>query len=133
MNLITAGSNSDADALRYAYQNWSRRIHMALSYAKDVGYIKSNLEPIMKDISTDMFEWFTGWMLSLENHAKLKRVRDELHFPITCGAVRQPIWNVITSNAYLTRNDQIPLYILCKYLRKQASAAVDVIVVAIMQ
>jgi hypothetical protein len=64
VNLMAADLESDASALRYAYQNWTHHINMALSYVKDVTYIESNLEPIMKVFSTDVFWLFkNGWLV----------------------------------------------------------------------
>ncbi|KIM86582.1 hypothetical protein PILCRDRAFT_4504 [Piloderma croceum F 1598] len=88
MNLIAADSMSDADALRYAYQNWPYHIHMALFYTNDVDYIESNLKPIMKEISMDMFRWFKKWMVSLDGYEQVKQVHKDLHSAITCVTER---------------------------------------------
>ncbi|KIM80243.1 hypothetical protein PILCRDRAFT_9786 [Piloderma croceum F 1598] len=100
LNLIAADSKSGADALRYAYRNWPHHIHMALSYTKDVKYIESNLEPVMKDFSTDMFRLFNRWMVGLNDHIQLNKVHTDLNSAIAYLAVGQPVLNIIGSNTY---------------------------------
>ena len=98
IQLIITGSESDGKSLRYAYRNWSHHIHMALSYAADVGYIKSKIGPMMRDLSMDAFLWFKNWMLGLEDRNCVERVREDLRSAITCAVVGEPIFRFITSN-----------------------------------
>jgi hypothetical protein len=100
LNLIAADSKTGANTLRYAYQNWTHHIHMALSHAKDVKYIESNLEPVMKDFSTDMFRLFKRWMVSLDDHIQLNKVHTDLNSAIAYLAVGQPVLKIIRSNTY---------------------------------
>jgi hypothetical protein len=79
IQLITADTKSDNEALRYACQNWSHHIHMVLSHAQDSSVIESNLGSGVEDFLKNLWLWSDVWMIGCGNDEGVERARNDLH------------------------------------------------------
>ena len=78
IKLITCGSECNVGSLTYAYQNWCHHLHMVLSFGKDVTHIQSSLGQGVADLVMKVSLNFKDWVIAMEDHENLKRVRDDL-------------------------------------------------------
>ena len=78
IKLITSNSECNAGSLTYAYRNWCHHLHKVLSCGKVVGHIQSNLGQGVTVLVGKLLQHFKDWMVALEDHEDLERVRDDL-------------------------------------------------------
>jgi len=89
IQLITAGSQSDAKAFHYACLHWCHHIHMMLLCIKDISDITLNLGNRVESFLKDLLLWFKIWMVGCGDLGAVEQANNDLH--AACGMVGQAI------------------------------------------